>query len=107
MNIYQLRFLFDAGSGVCLWSSNDLAREKFGYPVELNALPLPQLLKERGEALIERFDTSVDWAYPPDPSPWSCVEQVCFEADSNDFLMLLRSYLGDDFEVSNDFSVRD
>ncbi len=39
---YKIKYMFDWGSGVCLWSSNDEAKEKFGdYPIEdLEKLPV-------------------------------------------------------------------
>ena len=44
---YKLKFMFDWGSGVCLWSDNESAREKFGdYPVFCSDLPVSKDLKD-------------------------------------------------------------
>jgi len=55
MEIYKLRFSFDPGSGICLWSENELARDRFGYPVELDSLEISPSVKKRAEELIARF----------------------------------------------------
>jgi len=64
MEIYKLRFSFDPRSGICLWSENELARDRFGYPVELDSLEIAPSVKKMAEELIERFDTSLDWSDP-------------------------------------------
>ena len=47
MPTYKLKYMFDWGSGVCLWSSNDKAKEKFGdYPIEeMEKLPVSAELR--------------------------------------------------------------
>lgn len=47
--MYLLRFFFEYG-GPCLWAANDEARERFGYPVELSDLPIPEDLRRELEA---------------------------------------------------------
>lgn len=42
---YRLRFFFDTGSGVCLWTANDAAREIYDYPVSMEALPVSELIR--------------------------------------------------------------
>ena len=37
---YRLRFFCDTDSGVCLWSVTEVARQRYGSPVEPQALPL-------------------------------------------------------------------
>lgn len=99
METYKLRYRFEPGSGVCLWSENDLARDRFGYPVELDSLELESSMKRQTEALIVRFDTSIDWSYPPAPSPWSDVERKRFQADAAGLLRSLQKCLGVGFEI--------
>jgi hypothetical protein len=95
----KLRYLFDPGSGVCLWAADDEAKRAFGYRVELEQLPLSQEVLELGEQLIILFDTSIDWRYPPRPSPWSSVEQESFRVASQQFYKRLVSELGKRFEI--------
>lgn len=99
METFKFRYLFDPGSGVCLWSENDLARERFGYAVDLDNLELAPSLKTLAEELIVRFDTSLDWNYPPAPSPWSDVARIQFEADAARLLQSLQEFLGTSFEI--------
>ena len=99
MENYRLRYFFDPGSGICLWSENEAARGRFGYPVELGDLELTSALKKRAEELMARFDKSTDWADPSGPSPWSDVERARFQADAASLLRSLQQCLGASFEI--------
>jgi hypothetical protein len=99
MKTYKLRFFFDPGSGICLWSENDLARDRFGYHVALDSLELTASVKRQAEELIERFETSIDWSYPPAPSPWSEVERERFQVEAVGLLHSVQECLGDAFEI--------
>ncbi|MFS2002023.1 hypothetical protein ACEN9F_00225 [Duganella sp. CT11-25] len=99
METFKLRYFFDPGSGICLWSENELAIDKFGYAVELDSLEISSALKSQAEELIVRFDTSIGWNYPSDPSPWSDKERQRFETDSASLLQSLQECLGDVFEI--------
>jgi len=99
MKVYKLRFGFDPGSGICLWSDNELARDRFGYPVELSSLGIAPSVKKQAEELIARFDTSLDWRDPAGPSLWSAVEREHFRADAADLLRSLQECLGAGFEI--------
>jgi hypothetical protein len=99
---YVLRYLLDPGAGICLWSGNDEAREKFGYPIDLDGLGLPDDVQREGQNLVAWFDTSVDWSYPAAPSPWSDQERVRFQEASQIFLTVLRKNLGPEFEVRDE-----
>ena len=102
--VYVLRFFFDYG-GTCVWTANDAARERFGYPVELSDLPIPQELRRELEMAGERFDTSLDWNDPSGPSPWSKAEAKQFRALSDNLLERLRTALGSDFEIRDERSI--
>lgn len=47
MSRYKLRFFFDAGSGICLWSADERTIEKFDYPVDPSKLPIDENLRRR------------------------------------------------------------
>ena len=96
---YVLRYFFDPGSNICLWSANDAAREQFDYPVCLHDLGLPENLERRVIYLMAWFDTSLDWEYPPNPSPWTETERTRFREASQHLLSLLREQLGSEFEI--------
>ena len=31
---YEMKYMFDWGSGTCVWSTNDAAIDKYDYPVD-------------------------------------------------------------------------
>jgi hypothetical protein len=98
---YHLRNFFDLGASICLWSSNDAARQKFGYPVDASDSALPENTQRRLVYLAARYDRSLDWNYPPDPSPWDEAERQRFNAEAQKWLATLREQLGPDFEIED------
>ena len=105
--MYRLRFFFDTGSGVCLWSDTDAARGRFDYPVDLGELPLPQTIHRRGCFVIAWYDTFMDWENSPEPSRWWPREEAAFNAAAQELLALLREYLGPDFELVDESGTAD
>ena|SRR5215213_7406403 len=102
MAIYRLRFLFDAGSGVCLWADNEAARESFGgSAVSSEDLPVSPETEARVERLIAWFDESVDWDDPGGPWPWTPDEQARFDAEAQAVLALLREELGAEYAIED------
>lgn len=91
---YVLRYFFDPGSGVCLWTENDEAKEKFGYPVEHWELPLSENSKRFLQHLVAWFDTSIDWSVPGDIDEyWSAEESASFKAAAAKGLLMLKDEL--------------
>lgn len=83
----RLRFFFDPGSGVSFWTADADAHARFAdYPVETEKLALPAALTARGEALITRFDTSIDWEDPGGPGGWTAAEFARFAAEARAYL---------------------
>jgi hypothetical protein len=99
---YRLRYFFDPGAAICLWSANDVARQEFGYPVDARNLPLPEITRIRLDDLAAWYDTSIDWDYPPGPSPWDEAESQRFNAEAQKLLATLREQLGSDFEIEDE-----
>ena len=65
----HLRCFFDCGAGVCLWAADETARDRFGYAVELSALPLTAETVAAGEGLMAEHDGFVNatlGGQPPD-----------------------------------------
>lgn len=83
----QLRFFFDAGSGAVLWG--DVG------PVDP---PMSRALRASLDSLIEQYDESMNWDYPPDPGPWREARCVRFNADVRAALARLRAELGREIE---------
>ena len=101
----KLRYFFDPGTSICLWAADDAARDRYGYAVEYEDLPLPEVTVEKAVQLAKWFETSIDWSYPADPSPWSADERQRFISAADDFYQTLIETLGPDYEVINEQSM--
>lgn len=66
MAIYEMKYMYDWASGVCLWSTNDNAREKYGYPVRVDDLPVTDELKAEMKYMAEKYDEALNWEQPND-----------------------------------------
>lgn len=91
---FTARFLFDAGSGVCLWAADDATRNRFGYPIDHEALGLPPDLSAAVGRLIAWYDEAFDWDDPGNPRPWDEEDSRRFDAAATDVLVRIRSELG-------------
>jgi hypothetical protein len=97
------RFFFDAGSGTLLWAAPaDWA--EWDYPVDLDRLPVSPELRAELVELVDRYDTSLNWDYPPDPGPWSDEENQRFNADVRRVLPRLSSELGPAWTIVDEFT---
>ncbi len=83
-----LRFFFEAGSGICLWAGNDVARDRYGYAIDHRDLELNSALADRLDRLIALFDTSLDWDDPGRGNIWT-------ELQRREFAEAARSLLKD------------
>jgi hypothetical protein len=88
-----LRYLFDAGSGVCLWSGDEATREWYGLAVSPEQLPLAKATRREVERLVSGYDTALDWDDPAGPTPWSAEECADFNAAARVLLARLRAEL--------------
>ncbi|PTA68815.1 hypothetical protein [Deinococcus arcticus] len=95
----RLRFLFDTGSGICLWAGDAATEERHGLAVEAQALPLPPELVAEVERLTTFWDTGIDWNNPGGPSPWTAEDERDFQEQADALLERLRAALGPGFEV--------
>lgn len=102
---YRLRFFFDAGSGTCLWAGNDAARERFGYWIDPDELPLSGECRERLQAIVARYDESIDWDYPPDSPVWSEEDEARFGREARELVEELRGELGSEFEIVDEMKL--
>lgn len=98
---YRIRFFFDYGSGICFWSGNDNTNAKFGYPIELEALPLSPETSKILTDLVEWYDQSLNWEYPPDPGLWRQEECDRFNDTVKQLLETIKKELGE-FELCNE-----
>ncbi|MER0443560.1 hypothetical protein ABR738_03080 [Streptomyces sp. Edi4] len=98
------RFFFDAGSGAVLWAATPEDAEVWGYPVELDRLPISHDLRDVLYGLIARYDTALNWDYPPDPGPWREAECHHFNEAVRQALSRLRAELGPAWQIHDEFN---
>ena len=98
--MYKLKFMFDWGSGICLWSTNRAAEEKFGdYPVSTDKLPVSQKLKDKMEYLIKKHDEALNWNDPSGDLLWDKTQIQEFKTAAEKVYRTLCDELGDDYEI--------
>ncbi|MFF3113995.1 hypothetical protein ACFVSN_33005 [Kitasatospora sp. NPDC057904] len=97
----RLRYFFEAGVDVPLWP--DDVDSPYGHPIELDRLPIGAALAAELGGLSDWFQSSIDWDYPPDPSPWPAEEKARFNARARAALDALRRELGAGWEVEDRF----
>ena len=95
----QLRYFFDPGSCVCLWASDDEARNAFDYAVALEDLPLSAATRALGNALVAEYDTCLDGNDPGAGSLWTPGQETAFIERARHFLAMARAELGPRFEL--------
>jgi len=98
---YKLKFMYDWGSGVCVWSANTAAKKQFGtYPIETAKLPISQELVNWLNKLIAQHDTALNWDDPGGALLWDKMQQAIFEEESKSAYKQLCIELGSDYKVS-------
>lgn len=98
---YRLKYMFDWGSGVCLWSNNDQTVTDFGdYPIEeLEMLPISGELVQELYYLIDKHDEALNWDDPSGDLLWSEQQIADFKRRATIAYERLVRELGEDFEV--------
>ena len=101
MEKYELKFMYDWGSGVCVWSVNDAAKAKFhDYPIETANLPISQELISLLNKLIVQHDTALNWDDPGGELLWDKTRQVLFKEEAKSAYERLCTELGPDYKIS-------
>lgn len=98
--IHYLRFFFEAGVDTPLWPQD--MDSPYGYPCELGRLPISPELRAELARLSQWYQSSIDWAYPPNPSPWSDEEHQLFAQQARAALGALRRELGAGWTVRDE-----
>jgi len=102
MEKYKIRFFFDYG-GPCFWCASDRAYEKWGYPIEIEQLPLSDDLKRELNDLDREYRSYFNIEYLPDPLSWTKEQEVRFIAKTNTIYERVKNELGEEYEVVNEF----
>jgi hypothetical protein len=101
---FEIRFFFDAGSGICLWAGNELTKNKFSdYPIEVESLPISENLIKNLIHLIAWWDTSYDWNYPQGPTLWDIEECNYFNKKTEKTYKTLVEELAGNYHIKNEF----
>ena len=96
---YEMKFMFDWGSGSCVWTTNEEAEKKYGYPVQTKNLPISNELKTKLEMLIEKHDEALDWDCPQNDLLWSDEQISLFENEAIEAYYKLCDELGHDYKI--------
>ncbi|MER8161877.1 hypothetical protein [Streptomyces sp. NPDC094472] len=97
---YHLRFIFEAGvPHTPLWPDN--VDSPYGYPCELERLPISPATRTELARLCEWYQTSIDWEYPPDPSPWREERWELFRQQADAALESVRHELGGGWRIED------
>ena len=100
MNPIKMKFMFDWGSGVCLWSTNEEAVNRFGdYPVLPAQLPVSESLISKLEKMIEDHDNALNWADPSGELQWDRSQIDSFLKSAKDLYQQLCTELGAGYEI--------
>ena len=100
MERYKLKFMFDWGSGVCLWSANENARNKLGdYPISCSELPISQELKDELNRLIEWHNEALNWNDPAGPLLWDDKQVKEFLAEAKRIYSALCDEMPEEYEI--------
>ena len=103
MNKYQINFFFEWG-GDYLWPNTEDSFTKTRFdcdPIDPKELGVPQPLIDVLDTLSEEYQTSLDWEYPPDPSPWSFEHFLDFESRTEKAFTDLIACLKDTCEIND------
>ncbi|MFE7837417.1 hypothetical protein ACFU53_15675 [Streptomyces sp. NPDC057474] len=98
--IHCLRFFFEAGVDTPLWPED--MTSPYGYPCDLERLPISPNTRVELARLSELYQSSIDWDYPPNPSPWSDEELQRFRQQAHTALEILRRELGAGWAVRDE-----
>lgn len=99
--MYKINFWFEWGMDTaCLWCGNQAARDRFDVgPIDFDKLGLSEDLQETLRQLGDEYQDSLDWDYPPDPSPWTQAHKDDFLRRAEAAYQRVVSELGEDYEV--------
>ena len=100
---FQFKYWFEHGGG-CIWGVNTIAKEKYGYCINFNTLPISKELVLLLVQLEKEYYTYLDWEYPPNPSPWSEELKKDFVKRATDAYNDLCEELGENYIVENAMS---
>ncbi len=97
--LYRIRFQFSYSTGTCFWPENNAARERYGYPIEPDELPLTPRTIAALNDLNVRYDASLDWDDPGGPPLWADAQWQQFYARARQVARQVRDELGATYQI--------
>ncbi|MER7723167.1 hypothetical protein [Streptomyces sp. NPDC096323] len=97
----HLRFFFEYGVDTPLWP--DSMDSPYGYPCDLELLPVTPATRAELARLADGYQSSLNQEYPPGPTPWPRLQQELFNEQAISVLQTLRHELGDTWTVHDEF----
>ncbi|NUM53303.1 MAG: hypothetical protein HUU46_06645 [Candidatus Hydrogenedentes bacterium] len=91
------RYFFDLGAGTCLWSADDETRNRFGYAVDIDMLPVSAETKEQYARLLAWHDRAFNWSDPTGDPVLGQEERARFNDAANRLFLQLRHELPEQF----------
>ncbi len=101
MKKYELRFWFEFG-GVCLWGMNEAAKNKFGYAIGPESLPISKALIDKLDQMQDEYATFIDWDDPAKPTEWTQDHMRDFLRRADEIYEKIKIELGPEYEVTNE-----
>lgn len=101
MKKYVLKFWYEFG-GVCIWGENKAAKNKYGYAIGPEDLPLSKELVDKINQMQYEFATIIDWDDPRKPTEWTHEHLDDFLRRSNEIYEELKKELGSKYDVINE-----
>ena len=100
----KIKFSFEYGNNFsCLWSQNDEAINYFGgYIIEHKRLGVTDELDQKLKDLCIEYQTSLNWEYPPDESPWNEEQKKSFNIRAYTLYKALLKQVNCHFEIIYD-----
>jgi len=96
---YEL-FYYPTHLGASLWSLNVKAREKYGYFIDINELPLSEQTKADIRDSLQEFDTRVDW--DRGKKQWTWLDERRFKRKAKALCQVVSIELGLDYIIRSD-----
>ncbi|MER6983551.1 hypothetical protein ABT317_43035 [Streptomyces carpinensis] len=86
-----------------VWGAGRENRPAYPIWVDPDRLPISRILRDELKSLVARYDTSLNWDYPPDPGPWREAECREFNEAVHRTLGRLRAELGPSWQIHDEF----
>ena len=104
MKKYKLRFMFEPG-GFCIWGMNNAAKEKYGYAIKNNVLPISNETIIKLDTLESEYANYLDWNEPLNFSLWTKQQKEDFKNKATIVYEELKEELGHEFQIINEVNL--